>query len=272
VVIGCALAVSGAVMQGLFRNPLADPSLLGISSGGALFVALIIVMPLALPPVIALYGHMLAAFLGSMLVSLLIYGISRSGHGSLSRLLLAGIAINALCMAAIGVLSYLSSDQQLRQFSLWMMGSLSQSQWPTLVVSASLILPATLLTLLQARRLNLLQLGDEEAHYLGVNVQRAKLQLLLLSALLIGAAVAMSGVIGFIGLVVPHLVRMRLGGDHRWLLPCSALGGACLLLVSDTLARTLVAPAEMPVGLMTSLIGGPYFLWLVMRQRERVGG
>jgi iron complex transport system permease protein len=125
---------------------------------------------------------------------------------------------------------------------------------------------------LQARRLNLLQLGDEEAHYLGVNVQRAKLQLLLLSALLIGAAVAMSGVIGFVGLVVPHLVRMRLGGDHRWLLPCSALGGACLLLVSDTLARTLVAPAEMPVGLMTSLIGGPYFLWLVMRQRERTGG
>ncbi|CAI2411538.1 Probable siderophore transport system permease protein yfhA [Serratia ficaria] len=271
VVIGCALAVSGAVMQGLFRNPLADPSLLGISSGGALFVALIIVMPLALPPMVALYGHMLAAFFGSLLVSLLIYAISRSGHGSLSRLLLAGIAINALCMAAIGVLSYLSSDQQLRQFSLWMMGSLSQSQWPTLMVAASLILPAALMTLLQARRLNLLQLGDEEAHYLGVNVQRAKLQLLLLSALLIGAAVAMSGVIGFVGLVVPHLVRMRLGGDHRWL-PCSALGGACLLLVSDTLARTLVAPAEMPVGLMTSLIGGPYFLWLVMRQRERPGG
>ncbi|KAH8269141.1 hypothetical protein KR044_009991 [Drosophila immigrans] len=272
VVIGCALAVSGAVMQGLFRNPLADPSLLGISSGGALFVALFIVMPLALPVTIALYGHMLAAFLGSLLVSLLIYGISRSGHGNLSQLLLAGIAINALCMAAIGVLSYVSSDQQLRQFSLWMMGSLSQSQWPTLAVSASLILPTALLTLLQARRLNLLQLGDEEAHYLGVNVQRAKLQLLLLSALLIGAAVAMSGVIGFVGLVVPHLVRMRLGGDHRWLLPCSALGGACLLLVSDTLARTLVAPAEMPVGLMTSLIGGPYFLWLVMRQRERTGG
>ncbi len=167
---------------------------------------------------------MLAAFLGSLLVSLLIYGISRSGHGNLSRLLLAGIAINALCMAAIGVLSYVSSDQQLRQFSLWMMGSLSQSQWPTLAVSASLILPAALLTLLQARRLNLLQLGDEEAHYLGVNVQRAKLQLLLLSALLIGAAVAMSGVIGFVGLVVPHLVRMRLGGDHRWLLPCSRAG------------------------------------------------
>lgn len=270
--IGCALAVSGAVMQGLFRNPLADPSLLGISSGGALFVALIIVMPLALPTVIGLYSQMLAAFIGSLLVLLLIYAISRSERGNLSRLLLAGIAINALCMAAIGVLSYVSSDQQLRQFSLWMMGSLSQSQWPMLIIAVSLILPAALLTLRQARRLNLLQLGDEEAHYLGVDVQRTKLQLLLLSALLIGVAVAISGVIGFVGLVVPHLVRMRLGGDHRWLLPCSALGGACLLLVSDTLARTLVAPAEMPVGLMTSLIGGPYFLWLVMRQREPING
>ncbi|BFO09823.1 Probable siderophore transport system permease protein yfhA [Serratia rubidaea] len=272
VLIGCALAQAGAVMQGLFRNPLADPSLLGISSGGALLVALSIVMPFALPAVLALYGQMLAAFIGSLLVSALIYAISRGGHGSLSRLLLAGIAINALCMAAVGVLSYLSNDQQLRQFSLWMMGSLNQSQWPTLAVAASLILPAGLLTLLQARRLNLLQLGDEEAHYLGVNVARVKLQLLLLSALLTGAAVAVSGVIGFIGLVVPHLMRLRLGGDHRWLLPASALGGACLLLVSDTLARTLVAPAEMPVGLMTSLLGGPYFLWLVMRQQERNRG
>lgn len=272
VVIGCALAVAGTVMQGLFRNPLADPTLLGISSGGALMVAIVIVVPLALPPVIALYSHMTAAFLGCLVVSVVIFGISRSGHGNLSRLLLAGIAINALCMAAVGVLSYLSSDQQLRQFSLWMMGSLNQSQWPTLIVAASLILPASFLTLQQARKLNLLQLGDEEAHYLGVDVQRTKLHLLLLSALLTGAAVAMSGVIGFIGLVVPHLIRMHLGGDHRWLLPASALGGACLLLVGDTLARTLVAPAEMPVGLVTSLLGGPYFLWLVMRQRERTGG
>lgn len=141
-----------------------------------------------------------------------------------------------------------------------MMGSLSQSQWPMLIIAVSLILPAALLTLRQARRLNLLQLGDEEAHYLGVDVQRTKLQLLLLSALLISVAVAISSVIGFVGLVVAHLVRLRLGGDHRWLLPCSALSGACLLLVSDTLARTLVAPTEMLVELMISLIGGPYFL------------
>lgn len=148
------------------------------------------------------------------------------------------------------------------------MGSLGQAQWGTLLAATSLILPASAAALLMARRLNLLQLGDEEAHYLGINVAKTKRQLLLLSAVLVGAAVAVSGVIGFIGLVIPHLVRMRLGADHCWLLPCSALGGACLLLTADTLARTLVSPAEMPVGMLTSLIGGPYFLWLILRQKE----
>ena len=265
VVVGCALASSGAVMQGLFRNPLADPGLLGISSGAALAVALTIVMPLALPPLLALYSHMISAFFGSLAISAVVFTLSRFGHGGLSRLLLAGIAINALCGAAVGVLTYVSDDQQLRQFSLWSMGSLGQAQWPTLAVASSLILPACIAALFMARRLNILQLGEEDAHYLGVNVRRTQLQLLLLSALLVGAAVAVSGVIGFIGLVIPHLLRMRIGADHRWLLPGSAMAGACLLLLADTLARTLVAPAEMPVGLLTSLIGGPYFLWLILR-------
>ncbi|MFS7246989.1 FecCD family ABC transporter permease [Rahnella inusitata] len=265
VVVGCALASSGAVMQGLFRNPLADPGLLGISSGAALAVALTIVMPFALPPLLALYSHMISAFVGSLAISLIVFTLSRFGHGGLSRLLLAGIAINALCGAAVGVLTYISDDQQLRQFSLWSMGSLGQAQWPTLAVASSLILPACIATFFMSRRLNILQLGEEDAHYLGVNVRRTQLQLLLLSALLVGAAVAVSGVIGFIGLVIPHLLRMRIGADHRWLLPGSAMAGACLLLLADTLARTLVAPAEMPVGLITSIIGGPYFLWLILR-------
>ncbi|KQN64178.1 iron ABC transporter [Serratia sp. Leaf51] len=265
VVVGCALASSGAVMQGLFRNPLADPGLLGISSGAALAVALTIVMPLALSPLLALYSHMISAFAGSLAISLVVFTLSRFGHGGLSRLLLAGIAINALCGAAVGVLTYVSDDQQLRQFSLWSMGSLGQAQWPTLAVASSLILPACIATFFMSRRLNILQLGEEDAHYLGVNVRRTQLQLLLLSALLVGAAVAVSGVIGFIGLVIPHLLRMRIGADHRWLLPGSAMAGACLLLLADTLARTLVAPAEMPVGLITSIIGGPYFLWLILR-------
>jgi len=208
---------------------------------------------------------MISAFFGSLAISAIVFTLSRFGHGGLSRLLLAGIAINALCGAAVGVLTYVSDDQQLRQFSLWSMGSLGQAQWPTLAVASSLILPACIAAFFMARRLNILQLGEEDAHYLGVNVRRTQLQLLLLSALLVGAAVAVSGVIGFIGLVIPHLLRMRIGADHRWLLPGSAMAGACLLLLADTLARTLVAPAEMPVGLLTSLIGGPYFLWLILR-------
>ncbi|MDE1481412.1 FecCD family ABC transporter permease [Xenorhabdus bovienii] len=265
ILVGGALAVSGAVMQGLFRNPLADPGLLGISSGAALTVAMVIVLPFTLPASIALYGHIIAAFVGSLLVSFLIFSLNKYNHGNLSKLLLAGIAINALCMSFIGVLSYVSNDQQLRQFSIWMMGSLSQIEWPTLIISASLIIPVCILAFSQSRKLNLLQLGDEEAHYLGINVQRTKYQLLLLSALLIGCAVALSGVIGFIGLVIPHLVRLRFGGDHTWLLPISVLGGACLLLSADTLARTLVSPAEIPVGLITGLIGAPYFLWLILK-------
>lgn len=265
--VGAALALSGAVMQGLFRNPLADPGLLGISSGAALAVACSVVLPLALPAILTLYLPMLAAFIGSLAITLVIFVLSRSGQAGLSRLLLVGIAINALCGAAVGVLSWFSNDQQLRQLSLWGMGSLGQAQWSTVLACASLIIPASLLVQWLASKLNLLQLGEEEAHYLGVDVQRTQGYLLVLSALLVAASVAVSGVIGFIGLVVPHLMRICLGADHRWMLPGSLLAGAILLLVADTLARTLVAPAEMPVGLLTSLLGGPWFLWLILRRR-----
>lgn len=270
--IGGALALSGCVMQGLFRNHLADPGLLGISSGAALAVGLSVVLPLALPAVLALYAPMLAAFVGSLVVTLAIFVLSRQGSNSLSRLLLVGIAINALCGAAVGVLSWVSNDAQLRQLSLWGMGSLGQAQWSTLLATASFVLPASLGIAYLCSRLNLLQLGDEEAHYLGVDVKRTQRQLLVLSALLVAAAVAVSGVIGFVGLVIPHLVRMWLGADHRWLIPGSVLAGAILLLVADTLARTLVAPAEMPVGLLTSLLGGPWFLALIFRQRRVTDG
>ncbi|OMP97509.1 FecCD family ABC transporter permease [Raoultella terrigena] len=269
VLVGSALATAGVIMQGLFRNPMADPGLLGVSSGSALMVGVAIVLPFSFPVVLALYEQMIFAVAGSMAVCVVIFLISRRhAHGGMMQLLLAGIAINALCGAAIGVLSYIGDEQQLRQLTLWMMGNLGQAQWPTLLVAGSFILPSIVATLFLAGTLNLLQLGDEEAHYLGVNVSRKRQQLLLLSSLLVGAAVSVSGVIGFIGLVVPHLIRMTTGADHRWLIPCSTLAGACLLLVADTLARTLVQPAEMPVGLLTSLIGGPYFLWLILRGRR----
>lgn len=267
--IGAALAVSGAVMQGLFRNPLADPGLLGISSGAGLAVALAIVIPISLPPVLALWLPVAAAFVGSLIITLAIFSFSQLNRGHLSRLLLLGIAINALSGAAVGVLSWISNDQQLRQLSLWGMGSLGQAQWQGTGLCALVVIPALLAAQRLAVALNLLQPGEEDAHYLGVDVHRTQRRLLITSALLVGAAVSVSGIIGFVGLVIPHIMRFWLGSDHRWLLPGSALGGAMLLLLTDTLARTLVIPAEMPVGLLTSLVGGPWFLWMIMRQPRR---
>lgn len=265
-VIGGSLALAGCVMQGLFRNPLADPGLLGISSGAALAVALWVVIPLSLPALMMLYAPMLAAFLGAMAATVIIFMLSQQRSSSLSRLLLVGIAINALCGAAVGVLSWLSNDTQLRQLSLWGMGSLGQAQWSTLLAVTSLMVPTVLVIWRMASALNLLQLGEEEAHYLGVDVAVVQRVLLLCSAILVAAAVAVSGVIGFVGLVVPHLMRMWLGADHRAVIPGAVLAGALLLLVADTVARTLVAPAEMPVGLLTSLLGAPWFLWLLFRR------
>lgn len=270
-VIGGSLALAGCVMQGLFRNPLADPGLLGISSGAALAVALWVVLPLSLPALVMLYAPMLAAFLGALAATVAIFLLSQQRNSSLSRLLLVGIAINALCGAAVGVLSWVSNDAQLRQLSLWGMGSLGQAQWSTLLAVTSLMVPTVLVIWRLANALNVLQLGDEEAHYLGVDVAVVQRILLLCSALLVAAAVAVSGVIGFVGLVVPHLMRMWLGADHRAAIPGSVLAGASLLLVADTAARTLVAPAEMPVGLLTSLLGAPWFLWLIFRRGGQHG-
>jgi iron complex transport system permease protein len=265
-VIGGSLALAGCVMQGLFRNPLADPGLLGISSGAACAVALWVVLPFSLPALLMLYAPMLAAFVGALAATLVIFLLSQQRDSSLSRLLLVGIAINALCGSAVGVMSWISNDAQLRQLSLWGMGSLGAAQWSTLLAVSSLMLPTVLIIWRLAGALNLLQLGDEEAHYLGVDVRVVQRILLLCSALLVASAVAVSGVIGFIGLVVPHLIRMWLGPDHRAVIPGSVLVGALLLLMADTLARTAVAPAEMPVGLLTSLLGAPWFLWLIFHR------
>lgn len=267
VIVGMALASSGAVMQGLFRNPLADSGLLGISSGASLMVGLSILFPTIFPPIMMLYGKMIAAFIGSFFICLLIYLYSLNEQCNLAKMVLLGVAINAIIAAVMGCLSYVSDESQLRQLSLWSMGHLGKGSWDLVLVAISLIVPALICIFKLSYQLNILQLGDEDAHYLGINVLRIKQYLLLLCALLIGTAVAVSGIIAFVGLVVPHMIRLRMGANHQWLLPGSALGGACLLLLADTLARTLIAPAEIPVGLFTSLIGGPYFLWLILRQK-----
>lgn len=267
VVVGMALASAGAVMQGLFRNPLADPGLLGISSGASLMVGITILFPAVFPPIMMLYGKMVAAFVGSLFICVLIYLYSLNEQCNLAKMILLGVAINAIIGAVMGGLSYISDESQLRQLSLWSMGHLGKGSWDLVVVSISLIFPALFCIIKLAHQLNILQLGDEDAHYLGINVERIKRYLLLLCAVLIGTSVAVSGIIAFVGLVVPHMIRLQIGANHKWLIPGSALGGACLLLLADTLARTLVAPTEIPVGLLTSLIGGPYFLWLILRHK-----
>ncbi len=266
-VVGGALALAGAAMQGLFRNPLADPGLIGISSGAMLAVAAVIVLAGNLGGVIGLYGLSIAAFVGALCASAIIFKLARlSGTVSVTYLLLAGIAVNAMGAAGTGFLAYLSDDTQLRTITFWSMGSVGGALWPGVLVAATIILPAATILIHNAQRLNIQLLGEENAHCLGIDTERLKLTVVICTSLTVGAAVAVSGIIAFIGLVVPHLVRLMFGADHRILLPASALLGAILLVLADTVARTLLAPAEMPVGIITSLIGSPFFLWLLARQ------
>ncbi|WP_404376069.1 FecCD family ABC transporter permease [Vreelandella aquamarina] len=265
--VGAMLAGSGAAMQGLFRNPLADPTLLGLASGAGLFVALWIV--LFQEGAGSLYGQFAAGFLGALCVCGVVFGIAKRQGGSggaVMSLLLAGLAINTLAGAAGGVLAFVASDEQLRQLSLWGMGTLTNALWHTTALALVLIAFALWLLLGSAKALDLLQLGEATAYAAGLDATRLKRRIVLATSLGVGLCVALTGVIGFLGLLVPHCLRLWLGPGHRLLLPASMLGGAILLVMADALARTLAAPAELPVGLLTSLLGGPYFLYLLMRR------
>lgn len=268
ILTGAALATAGVLLQGLFRNPLADPGLLGISSGAAVMVALgIVFIAPYLSGYAAIYLPVFMAFTGALCVTGFIFMLNRQRQ-PLLRLLLCGIAINAIGMSFVGMLNYVSDDQQLRQFSLWMTGATGHISWSLLLPALIMSMPAFYIALRLSRSLDLIQLGEEEAHYAGINIRKTQLRVLLLSAFLAGIAVALCGVIGFIGLVIPHLMRMMFGYHHYLLLFTSAVGGALLLLLSDTLARTLAIPAEIPVGLLTGLLGAPYFLWLIFSVKE----
>lgn len=273
VLIGGGLAVAGAAMQGLFRNPLADPGLVGVSAGAALAAVATIVLGTAWIPGAAWlatgFSLPLAAFLGGLLTTALIYRLAtNAGRTDVATLLLAGIAINAVAGAGTGLLTYMADDQQLRTLTFWSMGSLGSATWSILLVCAPLLLLAVIAITRLARALNLLLLGEAEALHLGVEIDRVKRWLVVWVALAVGAAVAAAGIIGFIGLVVPHLLRLMLGPDHRYLLPGCLLLGATLLLGADLLARTVIVPAELPIGIVTALVGGPFFIWLLLRQRR----
>ncbi len=270
--IGASLATVGAMMQGLFRNPLADPGLVGVSSGAAFAaVATIVLAGGVLAPYHALAGiHALpfAAFGGGLVATLLIYRIGTlAGRSSMALMLLAGIALGALAAAGTGFLVYVSNDAELRDITFWSLGGLGGANWSKLAAAGPMMLAALAAAPFLARGLNGIVLGEAEAFHLGVRVQWLKRLTIVVVALATGAAVAVSGTIGFVGIVVPHLLRLWIGPDHRALLPASALGGACLLLLADMVARLVVAPAELPIGILTAAIGAPVFLWILLRRR-----
>jgi len=270
--VGGALAAAGSVLQCLFRNPLADPGLVGVSMGAALGAVGWIVLGGALlgplPPALLPYALPVAAFAGAVCIGLLAMRLaSAAGQLDIALLLLTGIAMNALAAALIGVLVFLSDDRQLRDLTFWSMGSLAGAHWSLLVPTVVLVGPTVAWLFCQSRALDRLSLGEREAWFLGVDVPRVKRRLLLATALVVGAAVAVSGSVGFVGLMTPHLARLIVGAPHRLALPVSCLLGACLVTIADLAARTLVLPAELPVGLVTSLIGAPALLWLLQHSR-----
>lgn len=273
ILIGSGTAVSGAAMQGLFRNPLSDPSLIGVSSGAAVAAAILIVLvtPAGFTGILGLFALPLTAFMGGLLATLAVYRLAKvADHTAVATMLLAGIAVNALAGAIIGLLTFVATDAQLRTLTFWSLGSLGAATWSSVFASTPFILAAIILLPRLATALNAFLLGEAEAGHLGVNVERVKRSIVILCALAVGASVAVSGIIGFVGLVVPHLLRLIIGPDHRYLLPGSALLGAVFLLGSDLIARTIAAPAELPIGIVTSVLGAPFFLWLLRRDATRV--
>lgn len=274
ILIGAILAISGAVMQGLFRNPLAAPSLIGVSSGASLGASVIIVLAGAWLQSNTAFGLSLVAvgaFVGSFLVTVLVYRLSTSALGtSVTTMLLAGIAVSALAGAVSGLLSYYADNEMLRQISIWQMGNLSTANWQRVLVLTVVAILVLSLFPRESKSLNALLLGESEARHLGIDVQQVKRKLILLTTLGIGTAVAIGGMIGFVGLIVPHIVRLLIGPDHRWLLPASALAGSVLLLMADTIARIIIAPTELPTGILTAILGAPFFIMLLVQQRREL--
>ncbi|MGW5638340.1 FecCD family ABC transporter permease [Streptomyces sp. NPDC003832] len=268
--IGASLGCAGALMQGVFGNPLAEPGVIGISSGAAVGAVASIALGLTF---LGNWTVTVAAFVSGLVTVLLVYVMSRSGgRTEVVTLILTGIAVNAFAGALIGLLLFFADAAAIQQITFWQLGSLSQATWPKVLA----VLPCAALGLvvapLYARRLDLLALGERPARHLGVDVERLRITLVLVIALLTAAAVSVSGIIGFVGLVVPHLLRMVAGPGHRFLVPGSALLGAVVLLAADLASRTVAAPAELPLGVLTALLGSPFFFWLLRRTRRRHGG
>jgi iron complex transport system permease protein len=268
--VGALLALSGAVLQGLFRNPLADPGLIGVTSGAGLGAAIFIVL-LPGSGALQVFALPIMAFVGGLLTTILVWQLASSGgRVQILTLLLAGIALNAAAGALIGLLISQATDEQLRSLTFWTLGGFSGATWTTLLAMVPTSLVALWGLMRLAHPLNALVLGEREAFHLGVQLEPFKRQAVALSALAVGTAVAAAGGVGFIGLVAPHLFRLLAGPDHRYLLVGATLLGASLSVLADLVARTVVAPAELPVGVVTSLLGAPFFIWLLLRYKREV--
>lgn len=267
---GAALATAGALMQGVFGNPLAEPGVVGVSSGAAVAAASVIVLDLTFA---GTWTVAVCAFLGGLATTVLVYVMSRDGgRTEVVTLVLTGIALNAVTSAGLAFLMFLGDTQAREEIVFWQLGSLNGSRWEQVGVVAPLAVGGILVALLLAPRLDLLALGDRAARHVGVDVERLRMTTIVAVAVLTAAAVSFCGIIAFVGLVVPHLVRLVAGPGHRLLVPASALGGAVLLVVADLWARTAIEYADLPIGMLTSLVGGPFFFWLLRRARRTAGG
>ncbi|MEO6852847.1 MAG: iron ABC transporter permease [Rhodoferax sp.] len=272
---GAGLGMAGALMQGLFRNPLADPGLIGVSSGAALAAGITIVLGSHyfpdLPRSLGSWTLVVMAFAGSLAVTVLIYLLAQSEGGTrVGLMMLAGVAINALAGAGLGYLTFLASDEQLRSIQFWLLGSLGGARWSAVLLVDTIVLIAVTAGITCARPLNAIALGEAQAALLGVDVERTKRRAIAITALAVGAVTATTGMIGFVGLLAPHCVRLVAGPDHRIVLPGSAMLGAALVLLADSVARTAVQPAELPLGVLTAFVGVPFFLLLLRQFKGRV--
>lgn len=267
---GACLATAGALMQGVFGNPLAEPGVVGVSAGAAVLAATAIVFSWTFA---GTWTVAVCAFVGGLVTTMLVYVMSRDGgRTEVVTLVLTGIAVNAVASAGLAFLMFLGDTQAREEIVFWQLGSLNGSRWEYVAVVAPMAAVGLVAALLLAPRLDLLALGDRAARHVGVDVERLRLRVIVVVALLTAAAVAFCGIISFVGLVVPHLIRLLAGPGHRLLVPASALGGAVLLVLADLWARTLIAYADLPIGMLTALVGGPFFFWLIRRARRTAGG
>ncbi|GAA2948217.1 iron ABC transporter permease [Glutamicibacter bergerei] len=270
IIVGAALAAAGVLMQGVFGNPLAEPSVVGVSSGAAAFACISIALGLS---IFGAWTTVISAFIGGLIATGLVYFTARhGGRTEVVTLVLTGVAINAIAGAVIALMTFLSDTSAREEIIFWQLGSLNGTMWNNVLSAGPITLIGIAIAFTTTRKLDLLSLGERPARHLGVNVELLRKEVIVIVAFLTSAAVAFAGIIGFVGLVVPHILRMALGPSHKLLLPASILGGALLLLIADTVARTLVPNADLPIGMLTALVGGPFFFWLIRRTRRGAGG